>query len=61
MSSHDNFAEMIEHLISEAVSTIDSALLSDDFLREADQSLSRIPNIMSEQSAEQHANTSDTS
>lgn len=62
MTETDDFAEMIEKIIAETATAIDSALMSDEFLKGVDQSLGQIPNIMGVQTpTEQHANTSDTS
>jgi predicted RNase H-like nuclease len=61
-ANNKDFAELIEHLVAEASSAIDSALMSDEFLLAVDQSLVQIPNTTGEQPpTEQHANTSDTS
>lgn len=58
----NNFAEMIMQMLAETELAIDSARMSDDFLKAADESLSQIPNIMGMQMPmEQNVNTPDAS
>lgn len=58
----NNFAEMIMQMLAETELAIDSARMSDDFLKAVDESLSQIPNIMGMQMPmEQNVNTPDAS
>jgi len=58
----DKFLENLETLLDGAMASIDSALLSDDFLSAADQSLGEIPNLVGVQNEkEPHGDKADPS
>lgn len=43
---NDDFSEKLGKILVDAMTALDSALLSDDFLSAADQSLGEIPNLV---------------
>ena len=58
-----DFAQKILDLVKDTCSAIDSALMSEDFVTQIDESFGEIPNIAGEHSSpsENHANTSNSS
>lgn len=63
MKDNDNndFIEELEALIKSAQESVSSALMSDDFIKEADRLLGEIPNIKDAFKAmENHADSSDS-